>query len=156
MKARNRKIRYKQLFNYLCSRSAGGHACDRTLRLTREFAEKHGLSFEHLAKVLAEMGGYCDCEVLLNAAESIAANQVIGQETFMTPTQFAIERGLYCRYANDDELPSCQEAGTGWYVPCAKDDPGAMLDLNRAVISLYESGCADGSKGRGVPVDVRR
>ena len=155
MKTKYHTKTYGNLFTYLCHRRFdNGIECDGTLRLTQEFAEKHGLFFEHLAQVLGDMGGYCDCEVLLNAEPRIAADQVIGQETFMTPRQVAIERGLYCRYANDDELLSCQKAGTGCYVPCAEDDPGAMLDLNRAAVSLCESGCADGSKGRGVPMEA--
>ncbi|MGO9109606.1 MAG: DUF2695 domain-containing protein [Thermoguttaceae bacterium] len=133
MKTKKQKKTYGNLFAYLCYHHLdNGVECDNTLRLTRQFADKHDLSFEQLAQVLKDMDGYCDCEVLLNAAERIAANQVIGQETFMTPRQVAIERELYCRYANDDELESCQKAGRGCYVACSKDEPGAMLDLNRA------------------------
>ncbi len=85
------KKTYGKLFRYLSTHLASGIGCDRTFLLTQEFAEKHGLPFEHLAQVLGDMGGYCDCEVLLNAAPRIAEGQVIGQETFMTPRQVAIE-----------------------------------------------------------------
>jgi len=144
MKARKRKTRYKHLFSYLSNRIAGGYVCDNTLRLTREFAEKHDLSFEDLAQILAEMDGYCDCEVLLNAAERIPADEVIGQETFRTPYQVAIQQGWYCRLCVDgvpvarDEAIAARQAGhTIEWLPCSEADLYAVLDLNRAAVFLW-------------------
>ncbi len=105
---------------------AAGCACDNTLRLTEEFAEKHDLSFGDLAQILGEMGGYCDCEVLLNAEERIPGDEVIGEETFQTPYGVAIEQGWYCRFNVDGEC-----------VPCSEADLYSMLDLNRAAVFLW-------------------
>ena len=144
MKARRRKIRYKQLFSYLGSRIADGYACDGTLRLAREFAEKHGLSFGELSQILVEMDGHCDCEALLNAAERIPADEVIGEETFQTPYRVAIERGWYFRCHVDgvptdfDEAIVARKAGrTVRRLPCSKADLYAELDVNRAAIFLW-------------------
>jgi hypothetical protein len=40
--------------------------CDRTLRLTREWAADHAVDAAALEESLAHFGGYCDCEVLAN------------------------------------------------------------------------------------------
>ncbi|MFD1147658.1 DUF2695 domain-containing protein [Saccharothrix hoggarensis] len=40
--------------------------CDHTLRHTRTWVEAHDLDGEAIADGLAELGGYCDCEVVLN------------------------------------------------------------------------------------------
>jgi len=144
MKTRNRKTRYKQLFNYLGSRFAGEPTCDGTHRLTREFAEKQDLSFGELTQSLGEMGGYCDCEVLLNATERIPADEVIGEETFQTPYRVAIEQGWYFRYhvdgvpVDEDKVLVAREAGrTVECLPCSKADLYAELDINRAAESLW-------------------
>lgn len=141
MKARNRKTRYKQLFKYLGSRVS---ACDGTLQMTQEFAEERGLSFGELSQILEEMGGYCDCEVLLNATERIPPDAVIGEETFQTPYRVAIEQGWYCRFhvdgapADPREVRGAREAGrTVECVPCSKEDLYATLDLNRAGVFLW-------------------
>lgn len=43
--------------------------CDGELTFTKEFCKKKGLDFNGVALVLANFGGFCDCEVLFNAAE---------------------------------------------------------------------------------------
>ncbi|MFC5993473.1 DUF2695 domain-containing protein [Pseudonocardia hispaniensis] len=43
--------------------------CDGTLRAARNWALRAGTNWTELQKRLCERGGYCDCEVLLNALE---------------------------------------------------------------------------------------
>lgn len=86
---------YGKLFRYLKQEFAKGDECDNTLRLTKLFAEQHKLSFAELSEVLMGMGGYCDCEVLLNAAFRIPPQDHIGKESFKTPLQVAVEMGLF-------------------------------------------------------------
>ncbi|OOC04891.1 DUF2695 domain-containing protein [Amycolatopsis azurea] len=40
--------------------------CDHTLRHARSWAEGHDLDWTPVAAGLAELGGYCDCEVVMN------------------------------------------------------------------------------------------
>lgn len=40
--------------------------CDHTLRHTQSWVEVHDLSWSPIAGGLAELGGYCDCEVVMN------------------------------------------------------------------------------------------
>jgi len=127
MKTRKHKKKYKHLFDYVTRQMMSGRGCDNTLRLTQEFAEMHDLSFGELSQILGEMDGYCDCEVLLNAVGRIPDDEVIGEETFQTPKQRAIERGWYSRHDDDGTL-----------VPCSETDAGALLDLNRAAVSIAE------------------
>ena len=44
--------------------------CDGTTRLTSAWAQRAGVDRPRLYQALASRGGYCDCEVLMNAAES--------------------------------------------------------------------------------------
>ena len=127
MKTRSHKKKYKHLFTYVTRQMMGGMGCDNTLRLTHEFAEMHGLFYGELSQILEEMDGYCDCEVLLNAAGRIPDDQAIGEETFQTPKQRALERGWYCRHGDD-----------GKFVSCSETDPGTVLDLNRAAVSIAQ------------------
>ncbi len=130
MRTTKRKKKYKHLFDYLTRRIMSGTPCDNTLRLTHAFADKNDLFFGELSQILEEMDGHCDCEVLLNVDGRIPDDEVIGEETFQTPKQRALERGWYCRC--DDE---------GKYVPCSEKDDDAILDLNRAAESIaQESG----------------
>lgn len=134
---------YANLFGYLTSllkdEAMGG--CDHTLRFTKQFAETYKLSFEGLSRILEETGGHCDCEVLLNSAHLIPHDDVIGKETFKTPVQIAVERGLYAHCRVDGQpvsLPealAAKEAGrkVEMWVPCGKDDPHAMPDLVRTI-----------------------
>ncbi len=124
MKTTKHKKKYKHLFDYVTRQITGGRPCDHTLRLTHEFADMHDLSFGELSQILEEMDGHCDCEVLLNTVGRIPGDDVIGEETFQTPTQRAFERGWYCRWDN------------GKWVACSESDPDAVLDLNRAVVSI--------------------
>jgi len=40
--------------------------CDGTLRHAERWATQHGLDWRRLATGLKRLGGYCDCEVLMN------------------------------------------------------------------------------------------
>ena len=132
---------YHDLFTFLDHKLTHGERCDNTLRLTKEFAASRDLSFGELSQILEETGGYCDCEVLSNAAERIPASDVIGHETFQTPTRRAIEQGWYCHSRVNGQPVSLDEAmaakGSGltveWNVPCGAKDPYAMPDRNRAI-----------------------
>jgi len=44
--------------------------CDNTLRLVKRWLKEQGLAFEPVEAWLNENGGYCDCEVVLNAEEA--------------------------------------------------------------------------------------
>lgn len=123
-------VTYQELFGYLEKRLAGGEQCDNTLRLTKEFAEKHDLSFGELSQILEGMGGFCDCQVLLNSAATIPAQDCIGQESFKTPWHVAVELGFYCHLSHEEGVDASR---AGQWVPCSKDDPDAMPDLNRAI-----------------------
>jgi hypothetical protein len=43
-----------------------GEGCDHTLRHTRRWVSEQGLAWDPIADALAELGGYCDCEVVMN------------------------------------------------------------------------------------------
>jgi hypothetical protein len=139
-------VTYQQLFEYLGKRLAAGEPCDNTLRLTQEFAIRHGLSFGELSQTLEGLGGYCDCEVLLNAQDRIPDRDRIGQESFKTYPQIAVEQGFFCHSRVDGKPVPWQEAVAAekaglfveWFVPCTKDDEFAFLDLNRAARHLFE------------------
>jgi hypothetical protein len=141
------KVRYGDLFDYLGERipEDGG---DDTLDLTWRFAEEHGLYYGELSQLLQETGGYCDCEVLMNSAEYISDDEVIGEETFVTPVRYAIEHGMYCheRLAGDPisfaDAVAAKEAGlkVEWHVPCGKDAPFAFPDVTRAAEAIRNGG----------------
>jgi hypothetical protein len=135
---------YGQLFEYIESQlEQDGVECDHTLRHTKDFAEMHDLRFDGLCRVLKDMGGYCDCEVLLNVEGRIPSEDVIGEETFKTPAEIAIDKGFYCNCRLDGVPLSCEDAMTAqkeghdvqMHVPCGRDDPHSMPDLNRASAS---------------------
>jgi hypothetical protein len=140
-------LTYGSLFDHLEQQLTGGETCDHTLRMTKKFAEEHDISFGKLSQILEGMSGFCDCEVLLNAARKIPARDIIGQESFTLPRQLAIEQGLYCHCRVNGKPVSFEEAvkaaqaglSVEHWIPCAKDDPHAMPDLNRAVKMLHES-----------------
>lgn len=50
--------------------------CDHTLRHAREWSEANGLSWPETRTWLHSIGGYCDCEVLLNSAAPANAGSV--------------------------------------------------------------------------------
>jgi hypothetical protein len=51
--------------------------CDCTLKYTQEFCEDHKLDFSEVQARVEAAGGYCDCEVLLNAREKIPKDEII-------------------------------------------------------------------------------
>jgi Protein of unknown function (DUF2695) len=55
----------ESLLDFLDDRLAD-EGCDRTLRLTRQWAAEHAVDAAALETSLAHFGGYCDCEVLAN------------------------------------------------------------------------------------------
>lgn len=60
----------EELFEYL-EEHLDNSSCDHTLRYTEQWL-KDNISKETIGSVIAEitdMGGYCDCEVLLNCYE---------------------------------------------------------------------------------------
>ena len=126
-------VTYAEYFDYVEDRLVE-EPCDRTFRHTKTFAEEHGLSFEKLAQILRETGSYCDCQVPYNSVRHIPDDAVIGQETFKTPEQLAIELGLYCHCRVNGKPVSFVDAVKAkldgveveWHVPCGKDDPFAM------------------------------
>ena len=133
---------YGQLFEYVASKlEEPGGGCDHTLRFTKQFAETHELSFEDLSRILRETGGYCDCELMMNSPSSIPPEDVIGAETFKTPVGIAVEKGLYAHCRVDGQPASgwkavlAKRAGRKieMWVPCGKDDPHAVPDVNRAL-----------------------
>ncbi|GGM45157.1 DUF2695 domain-containing protein [Dactylosporangium sucinum] len=40
--------------------------CDHTRRFAERWAAEHAVPWERLAEGLDELGGYCDCEVVMN------------------------------------------------------------------------------------------
>ena len=134
------KATYQDLFEYLENELCHTE-CDRTLRLTEQFAEGHKLPFRKLSKLLGEMGAFCDCEVVLNVPNHAPPEEVIGEETFETPLQAAINRGLYAHCRINSKPVSFAEAsaakGNGiavkWWVPCTEHDPFAIPDTTRAI-----------------------
>ncbi len=131
-------MKYDDLFNDLHDKLSHG-SCDHTLRHAKAFAEVHGLHFGELSDVLQDMGGYCDCEVLINAAGRIDGDEEIGKETFATPTPYAIENGWYCHCLvggtpasfEDAVAAKDTEVAVKWHVPCEKDAAHSSPDLNR-------------------------
>ena len=58
----------KALFNYVDSR-LDSVECDHTLRHARYFIRNHELSEDGIVSWLENHGGYCDCEVVMNAEQ---------------------------------------------------------------------------------------
>lgn len=50
--------------------------CDHTLRHAREWSEANGLLWSETRTWLHSIGGYCDCEVLLNGAAPANAGSI--------------------------------------------------------------------------------
>ena len=57
----------------------------------------------------------CDLAVLLNAAAKIPPEDRIGQESFKTPRQIAVELGFYC-HLSDEEGVNASARGNGFRV----------------------------------------
>jgi hypothetical protein len=146
MKKYPMSVTYGDLFDFL--RNELDHRpCDNTLHHTKAFAEQHGLFFGELAQTLNDFGGYCDCEVLLNVfARGVIDTSVgIGQESFKTPVQYAIDNGWYCTCRVTGEPGSAEESSSaGAWIPCKGDDPFAVPDLNRAILAMQVDDDAEG------------
>src|SRR5580692_5253788 len=102
---------YNNLFNYLTTALELEH-CDNTLTYSHAFALGYGIDWHALRTILQECGGFCDCEVLLNAQTMIPEEDVIGQETFKTPHQLAREQNLYCHCRVNGQPVDYQDALT--------------------------------------------
>jgi hypothetical protein len=149
-------VRYQELFDYLKVRLAVDEGSDDsgapekyaeivaagyTWDFTEEFAEKHGLFWGELAQILEDMGYNSDEDVLDFAVRHIPGHEIIGHESFKTPREIAVEKGLFCHPHVDGKSVSwheafrAQEAGlrVEWKVPCTQDAPYAKPDLDRAV-----------------------
>jgi len=137
-------VQYAWLFGHIANNLPKFiKSCDHTLRHAKAFAEEFELPFQHLEAVLNDLGGFCDCEVMLNVANEIDRDELISHETFPTATQFAVENDLYCHCTVDGEpfrfwdavaAKECTECehNVEFWVPCGKDDPFAEPDTNRA------------------------
>lgn len=49
----------------------GNLKCDHTLKKTKTFCEAAGADFEAIKQTLESHGGYCDCEIIYNVADSM-------------------------------------------------------------------------------------
>lgn len=49
----------------------GNSKCDTTLKRTQAFCEAAGADFEAVKQTLESHGGYCDCEIVYNVADSM-------------------------------------------------------------------------------------
>ena len=71
----SRKARYlltrddvESLFGFL-EASLKSHGCDNSLKHTKQWLSDNHKNEEDIINELREMGGFCDCEVLLNCYE---------------------------------------------------------------------------------------
>ena len=55
------------LFRYL-DETIALQGCDNTLHHAQAWAEAHKVSWARLSRALRGLGGFCDCEVLMNVA----------------------------------------------------------------------------------------
>ena len=69
-------IRYRDLFNYLDD-TLTRWSCPNYLYWTKKFCDEHQLVFDAVKTILEDYGGFCDCEVILNAPEDIAEDRVL-------------------------------------------------------------------------------
>ena len=69
-------VTYGDLFDYVIDR-LDSRSCDHTVRFVKDFADLHALDFDKLAETLEHAGGYCDCQVVLNAMSRIAEDRPI-------------------------------------------------------------------------------
>ncbi len=147
------EIRYEELFDHLHT-TLPHQPCDHTLRHTAAFAKQHGLCFVALAQLLEDYGGHCDCEVMLNVSvmQGIDADELIGQESFTTPREYAIEHGLFCHNlvngvpADWWQVNTAKQAGVSdiqFLVSCGPDDSCAFPDVAKALMVMTSSGDCD-------------
>jgi Protein of unknown function (DUF2695) len=57
----------RSLFRYL-NETIALQGCDNTLHHAQSWAEAHGVPWGRLARALRGLGGFCDCEVLMNVS----------------------------------------------------------------------------------------
>ena len=60
--------RMKELFDFVDEKLSAGE-CDNSLRYTISFLDIHQFNAEPVIQWLQDAGGYCDCEVIMNAEE---------------------------------------------------------------------------------------
>jgi len=58
----------KELFDFVDEGLAKSN-CDHTLRHTLSFLKAHNIPSEPVLQWLQNAGGYCDCEVIMNAED---------------------------------------------------------------------------------------
>lgn len=144
------KVTYQELFDYLKERIDAEDdlweedmppaAWTIDFEFTKEFAEKHGLYWGELSQTLEDRSYCSDADLLYFGVYHIPGHEIIGQESFKTPREIAVEKGLYChpqvngKPVSPHEAFEAQEAGLPheWDVPCAKDAPYATPDIARA------------------------
>ncbi|HEX3930917.1 MAG TPA: DUF2695 domain-containing protein [Nocardioides sp.] len=83
------------LFCYV-ARMLEEHGCDTSLRFTRLYRERRAPRATSLERRLGAMGGFCDCEILLNAM-SVARSEKSydeGSEEWLLPEPRAACRGV--------------------------------------------------------------
>ncbi len=61
------------LFGYIVGKlgDPDSNVCNHTLHHAREWCEANGADWPAIAELLRNHGGYCDCEVLMNAAPQL-------------------------------------------------------------------------------------
>ena len=64
------RVALAQLFELL-ERQLGRRACDNTLRVTAKWLSDHDYDVASVCLWLQRLGGYCDCEVLLNVEPNV-------------------------------------------------------------------------------------
>ena len=69
-------IRYRDLFDYL-NTILTQWTCPHSFYWTKKFCEEHGLDFSAVIQILQDYGGFCDCEVILNAPEDIDQDRIL-------------------------------------------------------------------------------
>ena len=64
-------IAYRELFNFL----------SKNIRPHPRRAEILNLDYEQVEKAVHDIGGYCDCEVLMNSMSKISDNELMPRRT---------------------------------------------------------------------------
>ena len=63
---------WKELFDYIGSRN-----CIHDYSNTKSFCMENQMYFDELEPILEALGGYCDCEIYLNAENNVDHNSEI-------------------------------------------------------------------------------
>jgi hypothetical protein len=88
--------------------------CDGTLRFALFFRDQRAPAAAALEQTLGDAGGYCDCEVLMNAVEPAAH--------LSTPERWEVDAGgreVYIEAAEPTVTPDCLRVPAGSTQPCA-------------------------------------